>query len=95
MTLHHIENIPLIIKRFYDLLNQDGYLCIADLDKEDGSFHSRQFDGHHGFDQSDLAETLKEQGFKHVDSQISFVQPKKNKQGVERDYPIFLMIGKK
>jgi ubiquinone/menaquinone biosynthesis C-methylase UbiE len=39
MTLHHIPDTDAILKTFHDLMNPGGWLCIADLDKEDGSFH--------------------------------------------------------
>lgn len=47
MVLHHICNITTIIKIFYELLNSDGYLCIVDLNEEDGRFHKNypDFDG--------------------------------------------------
>ena len=35
LTLHHILNTEKIIKIFYNLLNENGLLCIIDLDKED------------------------------------------------------------
>ena len=49
MVLHHVADIDLIISRFYKLLNPGGYLAIADLYPEDGSFHGDDFTGHRGF----------------------------------------------
>ena len=43
MVLHHINDIGNIIRRFYKLLNPGGYIAIADLYPEDGSFHGRRF----------------------------------------------------
>ena len=56
LTLHHILNLDDVLKKFYALLKPNGYVCIADLVKEDGSFHSDVpgFDGHNGFDRFEL-----------------------------------------
>jgi anthranilate/para-aminobenzoate synthase component II len=42
MTLHHIPDTAKILGCFHSLLQPGGVLCIADLDKEDGSFHSHE-----------------------------------------------------
>src|SRR5450759_2489142 len=39
MVLHHISDIENIITKFYNLLNPGGFLAIADLYTENGSFH--------------------------------------------------------
>ena len=39
MVLHHVKDIEDIFGKFYEILNQDGFLVIADLFTEDGSFH--------------------------------------------------------
>ncbi len=55
MALHHIPEINPLLKHFHTLLEADGYLCISDLEKEDGSFHGKQVAGvHHGFDRAEL-----------------------------------------
>jgi len=46
LTLHHIEDIKTILARFYKMLNNSAFLSVADLDKEDGSFHGPEFHGH-------------------------------------------------
>ena len=62
MVLHHVGDIDTIIKKFHDLLNPGGYLAIADLYSEDGSFHGEGFHGHRGFDPVSLAALLQKQG---------------------------------
>ena len=51
MVLHHVGNIPNILQKFYLMLNIGGYLAIADLYTEDGSFHGPGANVHLGFDQ--------------------------------------------
>lgn len=94
MVLHHIPNTASILKSFYDLLTRPGYLCIGDLDHEDGSFHSSEFQGHHGFDRNQLAEMCRSVGFSTVDSSIVFTMLKE-RDGVRKEYPLFLSCAEK
>jgi predicted TPR repeat methyltransferase len=85
MTLHHIHDLAPVLSAFAALLVEGGHLCVADLDEEDGSFHTGDFDGHHGFRRADLAAQLEAAGFGHVAFQDC--------HHVERDgvaYPLFL-----
>ena len=67
MTIHHLEDIPALFSKFYDMLDQHGFIAIADLDSEDGTFHSDN-EGvfHYGFDRQLLARYAQEAGFKDV-----------------------------
>ncbi len=96
MTLHHVMDIDKILDIFKSMLNEDGYVCIGDLDKEDGSFHGhmQNFNGHKGFDRQELGSTLEHHGFEVVHYSIPH-EIKKQKEDTEKKYPIFLMIGKK
>ena len=58
MALHHIENISVVLTGFAELLVEGGYLCVVDLDEEDGSFHGDHFEGHRGFRRAALAAEL-------------------------------------
>lgn len=96
MTMHHIDNTKGILTIFNRLLNNNGYLCIADLVAEDGSFHpkSQNFTGHNGFDREELENKLKENGF----NAVYYTTPviiKKEVEGLKREYPLFLLIAKK
>jgi predicted TPR repeat methyltransferase len=68
MTLHHIHDLAPVLRGFATLLADGGYLCIVDLEEEDGSFHSSDsgFDGHHGFGAAALEELLHVAGFRDV-----------------------------
>jgi cyclopropane fatty-acyl-phospholipid synthase-like methyltransferase len=67
MTLHHIEDLQDIFSKFYSLLDKNGFLALADLDSEDGTFHSSN-EGvfHFGFSRDDLKNIAEEVGFKNI-----------------------------
>jgi ubiquinone/menaquinone biosynthesis C-methylase UbiE len=94
MTLHHIQNIHLLFNIFYNLLNHDGVIALADLDKEDGSFHDTIFNVHKGFYRDDLEQIAKKAGFTNISFKdiYTFVRP--NDFG-QTNFPVFLMIAKK
>jgi ubiquinone/menaquinone biosynthesis C-methylase UbiE len=51
LTLHHIADTKNILTQFHALLEPNGYLLVADLDQEDGSFHTDgSTDVHLGFE---------------------------------------------
>lgn len=96
MVLHHIHDISAIAKCFYELLNKDGYICIVDLDEDDGSFHKEEqgFDGHNGFNQERLKSVFKDTGFSEVESK-TFYYDEKIIDGQIVNYSLFLMKAKK
>lgn len=94
MTFHHIPDTDRILKDLFSLLIAPGYLCIADLDSEDGSFHGPTFSGHKGFDRVALARRTKEAGFQEVTFSTVFNINKPESAG-QKDFPVFLMIARK
>lgn len=67
LTMHHIQDTEGILKKFHELLLPNGILLIADLDKEDGSFHTDgTTDVHKGFEQSKLQKQVEAAGFAGV-----------------------------
>jgi len=94
MTLHHVPDTDHILRVFHDLLNPGGYLCIADLDKEDGSFHGIEVDVHHGFDRADLSRRAAQAAFADTQFQTVFSIAKERESGT-RDYPVFLMTARR
>lgn len=89
LTLHHIQDTQKILRSFRLLLQPGGVLCIADLDREDGSFHSDDpdFEGHNGFIRSDLEMDLERDGFKNIRFTTCHTLFK-----YERSYPLFLAV---
>ena len=95
MTLHHIKETNSLLHRFAELLNPGGYLALADLVTEDGSFHDKEAKGvyHLGFDPKELGEILAADGFTDINSKIihSISKP----EGSENSYPVFLLTARK
>jgi ubiquinone/menaquinone biosynthesis C-methylase UbiE len=58
MTLHHIPDVPALLARFSTMLRKGAWLAIADLQKEDGTFHPDFQVPHNGFDPDAFAQTL-------------------------------------
>ncbi|MEN8198894.1 MAG: class I SAM-dependent methyltransferase [Thermodesulfobacteriota bacterium] len=95
MTLHHVKDAEGLLKRFTELLNPGGYLAIADLVSEDGSFHGPAAEGihHHGFALEALVDCLAPLGMTAIKSEVvhTIVKEENNRQ----EYPIFLLTGRK
>jgi cyclopropane fatty-acyl-phospholipid synthase-like methyltransferase len=67
MTIHHLEDTQLLFKKFYAMLKSGGFIAIADLDSEDGTFHSDNTGVFHfGFEQEQLEKIAKKVGFKKI-----------------------------
>ncbi len=94
MTLHHIPDTSAVMRSFHILLNEGGYLCVADLDQEDGSFHGPEVDVHHGFDRTELAATAEQAGFGKPRFETVFEITKESESGT-RTFPVFLMFAQK
>jgi ubiquinone/menaquinone biosynthesis C-methylase UbiE len=95
MTLHHIQDARGILNKFYDLLEPDGYLIVADLDKEDGSFHTDgSTDVHNGFERNELQAWVEAVGFGDVQFSTAY-EIKKEIDGKEKTFPVFLMTAQK
>ncbi len=91
MTLHHVPDTDRMLRAFYDLLDTPGYLCVADLDREDGTFHEDEFHGHLGFEREKLGVQARRAGFQSIKFSTVFHMIK-DVQGVRKDYSLFLML---
>lgn len=65
MAMHHVEDTAGLLVAFRGHLKPGGFVALADLDAEDGSFHAPGTEGvyHHGFDRQRLGELLGNAGF--------------------------------
>ncbi len=91
MVMHHVNDVDLILSKFYSLLNSGGFLAIADLYAEDGSFHGDGFTGHLGFDVEHLSDKLKAIGFANIEHRQCYSIVKTDDEGNVSEYPIFLI----
>lgn len=95
LTLHHIDDTKNILTKFHNLLEPGGYLLVADLDKEDGSFHTDgSTDVHLGFDRIELQQIVEEIGFGNV-TFLTAYEIKKKIGNEEKTFPVFLMTAQK
>lgn len=95
MVLHHVADIDNIIKKFYNLLNPGGYIAIADLYSEDGSFHGEGFIGHKGFDIEKLSNQISKVGFSDISERQCFVINRKIADTETKQFGVFLLIAKR
>jgi ubiquinone/menaquinone biosynthesis C-methylase UbiE len=93
LILHHILDTDQILKALHDILVPGGTLVVADMDLEDGTFHREAYEGYFGFDRAELATKVRNAGFRDVlfDDVLTI---HKIRGGVEREYPMFLMIAR-
>ncbi len=94
MTMHHVPDVDLVLRKFHEMLEPGGFLFVSDLDSEDGSFHGPGFEGHQGFDRDDLARRIAQAGFGPARFSAPFTVSK-TAGGVERIYPAFLAVARR
>ena len=91
MTMHHLEDTPALFSKFNTMLKPGGFIAIADLDSEDGTFHSDNAGvHHHGFDRKILENMAKDAGFATIRFDTVSTIKKPN-----RDFTVFLMTAVK
>jgi ubiquinone/menaquinone biosynthesis C-methylase UbiE len=95
MVLHHIDDTTGILRHFTGCLRPGGYLALADLYTEDGSFHGEEVVPHNGFDPQTLAGVLEEAGLvqTRITPALSFT--KLTDSGPEREFSVFLLTAKR
>lgn len=92
MAMHHVENTPKLFATFAEHLQPGGRIALADLDKEDGTFHPTNAEGvfHHGFVRDELQSIIEKNGFVNIQFETAHTVDKEGKC-----YPIFLVIATK
>lgn len=91
MTLHHVEDLEAFFTTIYENLHQDSFIAIADLESEDGTFHSDNTGVYHfGFNADELCNIVKRCGFKDVVFENINTIKKPHK-----DFEVFLLTAKK
>jgi tRNA (cmo5U34)-methyltransferase len=95
MVLHHIRDTQSIFEKFYSLVSPGGFLAIADLYTENGSFHGEGVDVHPGFDPYVLKEMLLKTGFKDVNFEQCYTVKRDVPGKNPKLFPIFLLTASK
>lgn len=95
MTMHHVPDVPEVLRAFNRMLRPGGWVAIADLDAEDGSFHPAMgvdMTGvfHKGFEREEMMRLLEDAGFRDVRAVTAHVMCKES-----REYPVFLITARK
>lgn len=91
MVLHHVSDVEKILGKFRNMLKPGGYLAVADLCSEDGSFHGGGFTGHRGFEPAKLSAMLQERGFADISHRKAYVIDKLMPDGSRKQFEVFLM----
>ena len=96
MTFHHVNDPFLLINQFYTLLHHKGYLCIADLDSDEGKFHgSNEGVMHSGFERSSMRNLFVQAGFKNInETTVAIIDKDVPDEGI-RSFSVLLMQGQK
>lgn len=92
MTLHHIPDIEALIQQFFATLKPGGYLAVADLVTEDGSFHADNTGVvHYGISPQEVQAILAKNGGLDVGvKEIHSIEKPQENDAKLRGYPVFL-----
>ncbi len=90
MAFHHIGPVEAMLHSLADCLAPGGWLAIADLESEDGSFHDEPVP-HLGFAPDAFLAQMPAAGLQPLAQERVHVMRKAN----GRDYPIFLALARK
>ena len=91
LMLHHVEDTTAALAAMRALVATGGRIAVADLDTEDGSFHSAEAEGihHQGFDRGDLGRLAEAAGFVDVAFRTAATIEDEG-----RRYPLFLLTAR-
>jgi tRNA (cmo5U34)-methyltransferase len=95
MVMHHVSDISEMFVKFHNMLSPGGYLAIADLYKEDGSFHGEGFSGHNGFNVEELKTSLNRSNLAVTSLEECFIIERKITENKTNKYPVFLITARR
>jgi 2-polyprenyl-3-methyl-5-hydroxy-6-metoxy-1,4-benzoquinol methylase len=97
MVLHHIEDIPKLAQHLAQWCRPGGWVALADLEPEDGTFHhDTRGVVHHGIDPAALTSQLEAVGFTTKSIQTVHTIQRPSEEGADpRDYPVFLLVAQR
>ena len=91
MALHHVEDIPALIKELYRLIKPGGHITISDLETEPGTFHAPEIVPHNGFEPHALARLFEKGGFTSAKTHTFLTIPREDNDGQTREYSAFIL----
>lgn len=91
MAFHHIPDVAAMLRAAAAVLATGGWLAVADLEREDGSFHDEPVP-HPGFEPAWFAAAMADAGFTAVQVRTAHVMERPDRP---RRYPVFLAIGRR
>ena len=94
LALHHVEPLDETLCNLSNHVAENGYICLSDLDIEDGSFHYPQIVPHNGIDREDVIRNVTKSGMHIICNKTVFIE-ERIVGGKKKTYPIFLIIGKR
>jgi|AntRauTorckE6833_2_1112554.scaffolds.fasta_scaffold04747_5 2-polyprenyl-3-methyl-5-hydroxy-6-metoxy-1,4-benzoquinol methylase len=95
MVLHHLPDIEGVLEYLVGALKPGGMIALSDLENDDGTFHD-QPEGiiQSGIQSSSLLDTFARLGLNNLGS-IQAHSITKQRQDGDREYPVFLVWGKR
>lgn len=92
MAMHHVEDTAKLFAVLYVHLRRDGFVAIADLEAEDGTFHTHGNEGvhHFGFERESLRTIIEGCGFTNIRFHQAYIVKKET-----QEYPIFVVTAMK
>lgn len=92
MAMHHVADTDALFRAFFVHLQRGGFIAIADLESEDGSFHAHGSEGveHFGFNRDALRGIIENAGFANVRFHHACTVDKAGE-----GYPIFVVTASK
>jgi ubiquinone/menaquinone biosynthesis C-methylase UbiE len=94
LVLHHIADTAAALSAIRDLIRAGGWIALADLDTEDGTFHSADAEGihHRGFDRDALERIAEGAGFVEVATRTAMVLDRSSRFA---GYSVFLLTARR
>ena len=93
MALHHLPDTDAALARLAAMVTPGGWIAVADLESEDGSYHADPDERarvHHGFDRLDLRTRTEAAGFRDAGFSAA---PAVARNG--RAYSLFLLVARR
>ena len=95
MVLHHISDVPQALRQLRPCLRPGGWVALADLESEDGTFHADPTGVfHHGLDRDEVCRWLHDAGFIDTTAGEAHRIVRPSTDGQVHEYPVFLVTGR-